>query len=272
MKLALRRFWVWVGRLYRQRTIMVQTYCYGEKEGQALLLDWYSVQPRRTCEKLVLFVHGGGFSEGTRDDPRYVQFANKIVHTGIEVVSISYRLSMRGKSFGCDQAAEEKMNAFRCASEDIWDATKFILSKVPFGTQIILCGSSAGAEAVLHAAYWPAAELPHSFKYAGVIGMAAAIMHLDWITSENALPTLLFHGMDDPLVPFYSESHHYCRETERGFLLLHGSGSIAKHMTKLGKNCQLFAASTGGHGWADKPMFAYCKEISRFICGLPTVS
>lgn len=219
---------------------------------------------------LILFVHGGGFSEGRRDDPRYVQFAENLADKGYPVASITYRLTMKGRSFGCDQPAENKIATFRAAAEDIWDATRFLHDNAPvFGFMapppIVLCGSSAGAEAVLHAAYWPEALLPDGFRYAGVIGMAAAIIELEWISDKNALPTLLFHGIDDPLVPFGSDSHHFCPTHAPGYLLLHGSESIAGRLKGLGKPYLLYKGLEGGHGWADKPMFDHLDVIINFL-------
>ena len=244
--------------------IPVETLRYAEKEGELLHLDWYA--PQGADQKTaVLFMHGGGFSEGTRDDPRYAQFARQLAARGFGTASISYRLTMRGRSFGCDQPAEQKIYTFRCAAEDAWDATRFLLSEVCPDSRIVLCGSSAGAEAVLHAAYWPDPLLPTGFRYAGVIGMAAAVLHLDWITSESAVPSLLFHGVDDPLVPFGSASHHYCDEQQPGFLMLHGSGSIARRLEALHKPVVLIKGDSGGHGWADKPMFEYVDRILSFL-------
>lgn len=263
----------WTQRLSRTSTVgdasvEVTTWQYTEKSGELLCMDWYApvLTPGGThSDVVVLFLHGGGFSEGRRDDPRYVQFAQQLARNGIGVASVSYRLTMRGKSFGCDQKVEKKIQAFRNAAEDVWDATQFLLETLPASKRIVLCGSSAGAEAVLHAAYWPDASLPPTFRYAGVIGMAAAIMDLTWITPESALPTLLFHGVDDPLVPFGSASHHYCSEDQPGYLVLHGSGSIAQHLGTLGKSYSLIQGKTGGHGWADKPMYEHVDAIVRFL-------
>jgi hypothetical protein len=108
--------------------------------------------------------------------------------------------------------------------------------------KIILAGSSAGAEAVLHAAYWTANDLidlpeqpalPEDFKYGGVISMAGALVDTNLITKENAIPTLLFHGTCDNLVPFGTAPHHYCDESDKGYLMLHGANSIAKRLHHL---------------------------------------
>ena len=243
---------------------------YAEKNGYTLFMDVYLPGESLEGLPLLLFVHGGGFSEGRRDDPRYVQFAEAMARKGYPVAAISYRLTMKGRSFGCDQCAENKIAAFRAATEDIWDATCFLLEKsreLGLGSlpRIVLCGSSAGAEAVLHAAYWPDALLPVGFRYAGVIGMAAALMDLEWISHENALPTLLFHGVDDPLVPFGSDSHHYCPPDAPGHLMLHGSASIAKHLKALNRPFVLVKGTEGGHGWADKPMFDHLDILFDFL-------
>lgn len=243
---------------------------YAEKSGHPLGMDIYVPRNPSVHLPLLLFVHGGGFSEGRRDDPRYVQFAEAMAQKGYPVASVSYRLTMKGRSFGCDQSAENKIAAFRAASEDIWDATRFLLEKstelgIGSSPRIVLCGSSAGAEAVLHAAYWPDAPLPDGFRFSGVIGMAAALVDLGWISRENALPTLLFHGVDDPLVPFGSDSHHYCPPDAPGHLMLHGSASIARHLKELNKPYILVKGTEGGHGWADKPMFDHLDILFSFL-------
>ncbi len=245
---------------------------YAEKSGHQLAMDVYIPSHVSRSLPLLLFVHGGGFSEGRRDDPRYVQFAEAMATKGYPVASISYRLTMQGRSFGCDQLAENKIAAFRAASEDIWDATCYILENarslgLEAPPRIVLCGSSAGAEAVLHAAYWPEAPLPSGFRYSGIIGMAAAILDLGWISLENALPSLLFHGIDDPLVPIGSDSHHYCPHGSPGYLMLHGSASIARHLKDLGKPYLFLKGREGGHGWADKPMFDHQDVILDFLDG-----
>lgn len=243
---------------------------YAEKNGERLAMDIYLPGNSAGEYPLILFVHGGGFSEGRRDDPRYVQFAENLADKGYPVASITYRLTMKGRSFGCDQPAENKRATFRAAAEDIWDATAYLLRTGPSlgldpSAGIVLCGSSAGAEAILHAAYWPDAALPQGFRYAGCIGMAAAILDLGWITPETALPSLLFHGKDDPLVPFGSDSHHYCAPHLPGYLLLHGSKSIALHLKALDKPYYLVEGLVGGHGWADKPMFDHLDIITHFL-------
>jgi acetyl esterase/lipase len=258
--------------------IVLSTYVYSKQEDEELELDLYEPAAPSPPEgrTLILYFHGGGFAEGSPKEPRYTQFMEKLAQHGFETAAVSYRLTMRGQSMGCDQQKQVKIAAFRSAVEDVWAATRFVLSHAAaWGVnpqRIALAGSSAGAEAVVNAAYWPSGglgfekrELPDDFQYAGLLAMAGALLDLDWITETNAVPTCLFHGIDDPLVPFASASHHYCTPNQPGFLLLHGGDSIAQRLRELNKPYLLIAGTEGGHGWADKPMADHLDVVLRFL-------
>jgi len=253
------------------------TMAYAKKEAQTLRLDFYQPQgDTLTARPIILYVHGGGFAGGTRDEERYVQFAQRMAKRGYTVASISYRLTMRGKSFGCDQPAANKIRTFQLAVEDIRSATKFLLSRhdelrIHTG-QIILAGSSAGAEAVLHAAYWKNKDLlagspvlPATFRYAGVISMAGALVDLTLINQESAMPTLLYHGTCDGLVPFGAAPHHYCAPEDTGYLPLFGANAIARRLHQLDRSYVLVADCGGRHEWNDKPLLRYYDQMSRAI-------
>lgn len=124
----------------------------------------------------------------------------------------------------------------------------------------------------LHAAYWKAAYkdengtiLNPDFKYAGVVSMAGAITNLDWITRETAIPTFLFHGTCDNLVPYGSAPHHYCTAENPGYLVLHGAYSIAEKLRTLGKPYLLVTGCNGRHEWNDKPLKEMEPTIARYI-------
>lgn len=254
------------------------TFTYTQKDGLVLELDVYQLAEslEKTGKTAVLYFHGGGFSEGNRQEIRYVQFMEKLARLGLVAIPCGYHLSMKGRSMSCDQEVSLKIAAFRSAAEDVWAATRFVLQHAEsWGIspdQIILAGSSAGAEAVVNAAYWKVGDLglekrqiPVGFRYAGLLMMAGAILNLDWITADNALPCLFFHGENDPLVPYGAASHHYCQPEQPGYLPLWGAGAIAQHLKKLNKPYMLISGTEGGHGWADKPMFDHLDYIEDFL-------
>jgi len=256
-----------------QRTTMA----YAKKEGQSLELDFYDpVEDVVKNRPLILYVHGGGFAGGSRDEPRYTGYCQRMAERGYAVASISYRLTMKGKSFSCDQPAENKIRTFQLAVEDIRSATNFLLErKEMFGIhpgQIILVGSSAGAEAVLHAAYWTdedllprSPKLPEGFSYGGVVSLAGAMVDVADITAQSAIPTVIYHGTCDNLVPFDAAPHHYCDEDAVGFLPLYGGNAIARRLHQLGASYHLVASCGGRHEWNDRPLFEHVDELSE-VC------
>lgn len=257
--------------------VQKDTYTYATKSGAALALDLYRpVGDRARNRMMVLYVHGGGFSGGRRDEPAQAAFAEQLSRMGYVVGSMSYRLTMRGKSFGCDQPAPNKIATFQAAVEDIRDATSYLLrNATTLGidpARIVLAGSSAGAEAVLHAAYWrdrdllpTSPKLPLDFKYAGVISMAGAIVDTTLISRRRAMPTLLFHGPCDPLIPYTAASHHHCAETDPGYLLLHGGYNIAQRLRNIGMPFHLMTACYGQHEWNGIPLTRHTDDIAEFL-------
>jgi acetyl esterase/lipase len=254
--------------------IIIQTLTYVSKEGENLDLDIYMPDFDPENERVtIIFVHGGGFQEGQRDSKNIQKFCTSLAEYGYVVASISYRLTRKGKAggFGCDCPAGEKLTTFDMAVEDLQDAAFFLIqNREEFGIdpqKIVLAGSSAGAETVLMAAYQP----PNCYdlesgpvSYAGVIGMAGAIPDTTRLYNESAVPSLLFHGTDDNLVPYATAPHHYCSEEKPGHLVLYGSYAIAERLSQLEVPFWLHTTCGAGHEMADKPMTEYFNEIVDF--------
>jgi predicted esterase len=254
------------------------TYTYATIRRSELALDLYRAAGEEARQNTtILYVHGGGFAGGRRDEPIHVEFARALAARGYTVANISYRLTMKGKSFSCDQPTKNKLQTFRAAANDIRRATLFLLQNADSlgidPDRILLAGSSAGAEAILHAAYWEAQSapgrwvgLPEGFRYAGLISMAGAMVDTSLIQTDNALPTMFFHGTCDGLVPYATAPHHYCSPDEVGYLPLHGAYTIAKRLDDLGVSRYLLTACGGGHEWASLPLYGdYTEDIDQFI-------
>lgn len=254
--------------------INMETYTYATKDGENLKLDIYLPQGDSDFERAtIIYVHGGGFSSGERDSEKIMQFCNELAGYGYVVASISYRLTRKDKegAFGCNCPVDEKLNTFIWAAQDVQDATFFLIQNMEQFSinpqKIILAGSSAGAEAVLNAAYLP----PMCYgldsgpvSYAGVISMAGAIPDTVVIYDESAIPSMLFHGTDDNLVPYASAPHHYCKPGDSGYIILNGSYTIAEKLRQLDVPYWLHTTCGAGHEMSDKPMTEYFNEITEF--------
>jgi hypothetical protein len=127
-------------------------------------------------------------------------------------------------------------------------------------------GTSAGAEAVLNLAYvYHNKTLPKNYKFAGVISMAGAIVSIENITKKTAIPTQLFHGTDDKLVPYHIAPHHYCNKTDVGYLTLYGSKAIADKLKSIDKSYYFYSIKNGDHSWSGRPMHECTQEILDFL-------
>ena len=253
--------------------VEVKTFAYSD----TLKLDVYSPKKDKITDRpLLLLVHGGGFAGGKRYNPLEKKFSSTMAKKGYVVASMSYRLVRKGLGFGCNTPAKEKLETFRLATEDVLKATNYLIQKSDVlgfdPNEIILIGSSAGAEAVLNTVFMryhrAFKDLPYGkTHFAGVISFSGAIVNVEYITRATALPTLLFHGAKDNLVPFASAPHHFCEDNSPGFLPLDGSKSIAKKLSDLGMSVKLYQDPNGNHDWANLS-FAYTNEVALFIKGL----
>lgn len=254
--------------------IKIETHAYAFKDGENLEMDiYYPEYDSEFSRPTVIYVHGGGFQNGSRNDEGTQIFCTELAKYGYVVSSISYRLTRKDtpEGFGCDCPANEKLNTFFAAVEDIQDASFFLIqNRDLFGIdpqKIILAGSSAGAEAVLNAAYQP----PFCYglesgpvSVAGVISMAGAIPDLENIYDESAVPSLFFHGTDDNLVPYATAPHHYCDKDKPGYLILHGAYSIANKLKELEVPFWLHTTCGGKHELSKIPKEKYFDEIVEF--------
>lgn len=252
------------------QNIRKETQCYAVKEGEELKMDIYkSDSLSAQTQPCLLFVFGGGFKNGSRDAKIYTSFFHYFAERGFTVVSIDYRLGMKGQKAPSIFNQRPLRNAIDLAVADLFSATVYLLEhsnelKID-PSCIIISGSSAGAITVLQGDYEerdqrPSAEvLPDGFHYAGVISFAGAIFSTEGLPSytQPPAPTLFFHGSADRLVPY--------NRTRFFRLGMFGSKSLAERFRNEQYPYIFYSMENIGHDVAEYPMKEFLPEIEQFI-------
>lgn len=178
---------------------------------QSLKLDVY--QPTgdtNTKRPAVVWVHGGGFSSGNKTSAEIVAEANDLAKKGYVNVSIDYRLYGPGCSATDASHLAGCVRAMGDAQHDAQAAVRFLRENAATykidPNRIAIGGTSAGAITALHVA--ANSEDPGTSGHPGFSSAVKAAVSLSGakvlgakMTATDA-PILMFHGTNDPLVPY----------------------------------------------------------------------
>ena len=266
---------VWLLTLFSVARGQEYTTCtYYQDDTTKLELDLFMPQTDTAGTPLVIYVHGGGFGKGDRGGGH--KLGAFLSERGIATASITYTLYMKDKPFGCDGYLPEKIKAIQIAANQLWLATDYLVNRADTFRidpgRVFIAGSSAGAETVLHAAFWDRGvmdlygePLDSLFRYSGVISGAGAIMDLNLITPQTMIPVMLIHGDEDPLVPYGTAAHHYCDPCDPGWLMFFGARSVYDHMRHLEGTVHLMTYKGEGHRIAGRHFYQDQSPVYRFI-------
>lgn len=193
----------------------MKTYKFAEKDGQELFMDVYTPENVTDSTVTVMFVFGGGFMSGERNNSSSTEYCNALVERGHIAVAIDYRLGLKGVKKLNLLHHEPLENAIYMATEDAISALQYLIenaTELKINPEwIVLVGSSAGAIAVLETDYavcnglLNSDILPKDFHLAGVASYAGAIYSTNGkvkYRNHKPAPTMLFHGTADKLVTY----------------------------------------------------------------------
>ena len=233
------------------------TYVYEKRDTCDLFMDVYD--PADGSEETfmghrkptIIFMFGGGFVGGQRDNQSYNPWFRQLTENGYRVISIDYRLGLKGASKMGIAQVNLLDKAIHMAVEDLFSATNFILENAEqLGVErdnIVISGSSAGAITVMQAEYEVAnrtsyaSVLPQDFNYAGVMSFAGAILSrkgkVKYETSP--CPTMMLHGTADKIVPY--------RQIALFNLGFYGGGKLVDRFKKFGYDYNMYHFIDYGH-------------------------
>ena len=245
-----------------------ETFRFAQRDTCDLYLDIHAPAVDTAGAPTVLFVFGGGFITGSRNDKFYDPWFRKLNENGFRVVSIDYRLGLKGQKMRFDlfhllESARLTKKAVDMGVEDVFDAVRFLGAHAQeLGVdmdKIIIAGSSAGAMISL-SAEWEVSKGngPEGFRFAGVMSFAGAIMSDSGVPAypEEPCPQLLFHGTKDGAVAYDKMAF--------GRWGMFGSNQVAKVLGKRGAPYCIYRFKDHSHDMASNFMATW-PEQERFL-------
>lgn len=212
---------------------------YGNAQDNANLLDIYLPKNHSASTKLIIFIHGGFWSKGGKNQLPKPLINMLVAQKGYGMVSINYRL------------VKDDANRFPAQIEDVTKAIAFLGKKgdsLAYNqNEFALLGASAGAHLALLYAYAFDAkkqiktvidivgptDLSDSLvrnnnelanvtitKFLGEADPKAKIAHdaspIFHLTKESGVPTIIFHGENDEVVNVNQAKNLYQKLTSLG--------------------------------------------------------
>ena len=209
---------------------------------------------------VIIFIHTGAFFSGHNELDDVVDLSIAAAKRGYVSVNINYRLGLNILS---------SYSGERAVFRGVQDASAAIRYLKEFHQElridpenIFIWGTSAGSFIGLHLAFSEEEERPestygnnsdpdlgcidcegndyeHSSRPDALVSCWGAIGDLDWIDSENDIPTIMFHGTSDPIVPFNAG---FPFTIDIALPIVYGSNLIHDRMNELNLENELYAA------------------------------
>jgi len=257
-----------------------------------LLLDVY--QPENDPVKkrpLVLYIHGGAFFFGDKENKSQQVLTDYVVKRGFMVASINYRLGTSITPGSIERAIYRDVQDARAALRYL------VHHKEKYGIdvdQIYLAGNSAGGIISLKTAFMGSDDvyssagrglfnrrenlgslddsgnnLTDSFKIAGVVSMWGGVTNLQML--NNHIPTLLFHGTADNVIPcteglpFKEAMGDRIYRFLSSFGKIYGSEMIHDHLKSINVPVTYIPFENAGHDPQIEPDDSL-NEIINLIC------
>jgi predicted peptidase len=229
---------------------------------------------------LIVFMHGGTFLNGSKE--HFTKFCEQIAKKGFAVANVEYRQGFDQSPANFESGITQA--AYR-AQQDEAAATRYLVhhaADYPIDTSVMFIGGeSAGGVTSLLLAYvnqneWDflaaplhpllgaidnsGNELNDHYSIKGIISLWGGIMDTSLISQqEMQIPVILFHSLNDQVIPYERSSHPEAR-----FQTVHGSLDIAHHFKNNNACYNLYFIKGAKHSFGFSPNYI-ADAVSDFI-------
>jgi acetyl esterase/lipase len=244
-----------------------------------------------TKRPLVVLIHGGGFMSGDMYEMQPVML--DMAMRGYVCASIDYRTgwNIGPDPLHCTGNYYSMVQAIYRAMQDTKAAFRFFASRANTyridTAYMFSAGISAGAvvsqlipymtQADINALYpklvtelgrldFSSNRLRNSFKIKCVLSASGGMFDTSYMKPANTIPTLMFHGTMDSIVPYMTGFAYMCPN----YVRTQGSGEITKRFRTLGKAFELDYVPGGGHENFYPLEYIQLRSImflKRYLCG-----
>jgi acetyl esterase/lipase len=197
------------------------------------------------CRVAVVWVHGGGFTQATRNGPAEQVWGAALASRSYVVMSVDYRLG-NGEPFGLDQASDpSRAQVVSNAIADVAAAISWLRTTAPQlradPERLAVGGTSAGAMTALGAAL----TSPTLDRPCAVVSVSGDLDPSR--VGAEPVPALFVHGDADMLVPYQS------------------SVDALQALTDAGGQAELITIDGAGHEITGVPSSEIIDDVARWL-------
>lgn len=243
-----------------KKTVKPECISFGEHKDQYFL---YYEPESITSDKVVVWVHGGGWNAGS---PKFFDFVGQsLAHYGYRFISIGYRLSP-GNKYPCQ--IEDVCNGYNAAID-------FLKSKNADVNKIIVSGPSAGAQLTSVLVYNNAVRERMHVDISGVIGYIGVGGPYSFSANTTILKLLLNQLFEKGYNRDEAEPCHLMDKCDVPMLLIQSKHDgvvdyscaemFCQKAVELGNKCELYSVEDkkNTHSWYTAGMFLETREQNK---------
>lgn len=256
---------------------------YAHPDGQTLFLDLYLPVSHEGRIPVVLWVHGGGWATGSKDDAKDLEMGPWLARAGYAVASIDYRLApssvFPAQIIDC-KTAVRWLRAHAAQYE--LDPDRIGASGMSAGGHLVaLLGTSGDTTAFVSEEYPGfSSAVCATCDWFGPTDLSAVTADGASVYSEQVRPIITrFLGAETSSVPARSAQANpltYITPNDPPFLILHGdkdpivplsqSQLLDAALRKAGVNSTLFVVPGGWHGfWSEEANTTFIDFLDRHV-------
>ena len=214
---------------------------------------------------VIVFLHPGAFFSGSNQSDDMVSLSNDAAKKGYVAISANYRLGLNIISTYSGERAVYR------GVQDISALIRYLREHSEElridSDKIFIWGSSAGAFIGLHLAYSDDSERPestygggsdpdlgcidcegnnynHNSRPNALVSCWGAIGSLDWIDPSDSVPTIMFHGTSDLVVPY---DYGLPFTINIALPIVYGSNQIYERLSLLNIQTEAYIEQGEGH-------------------------